>query len=297
MYSVFIMYTVVTHSGGFHADDVFAIAAFQLLLEKENVTVVRSRDEAVIAAADYVVDVGGVYDHETKRYDHHQNGAPVRENGIPYAGFGLMWQHYGEAVCGSPDIALYIEEHLCQPIDAGDNGVSLYDLKEYNVKPFELYNFITLFSPPWGSDESKDEQFVEAVDWARGILSRMIVKGKAAEQQHVLVEQVYQAAEDKQTLVFDLPVSTASLVQYPEVEVAVGPDDPDANDNWIAACVRKDFSGFASRVSFPEAWAGLRGEELATVSGLADAVFCHKARFLFVAGSKESALAAAKQAK
>jgi uncharacterized UPF0160 family protein len=53
------MKTVATHSGGFHADDVFAVATFQLLLGKENIQVIRTRDEAVIAAADYVVDVGG----------------------------------------------------------------------------------------------------------------------------------------------------------------------------------------------------------------------------------------------
>lgn len=291
------MYTVVTHSGGFHSDDVFAVAAFQLLLGKENVQVIRTRDDAVIASGDYVVDVGGVYDHDTKRYDHHQIGAPVRENGIPYAGFGLMWKHYGEAICGSAGIAEYIEEQLCQPIDAGDNGVSLYELNEYKIKPFELYNLVNLFAPPWRANESKDQQFVHAVAWAYGVLERMIVKGKAAEDQHELIKQVYEAANNKQTLVFEEPVSMASLVQYPEVEMLVSPDDPQSNDNWVAVCVRKDFDTFESRVTFPEEWAGLRNEALAAVSGFADVVFCHKARFLFVAKSKESAIAAAKLAK
>ena len=89
------MKTVVTHSGNFHGDDVFAVAAFQLLLGVDEVQVIRTRDDATIEKGDYVVDVGGVYDHEQNRYDHHQPGAPVRENGIPYAAFGLMWKHYG----------------------------------------------------------------------------------------------------------------------------------------------------------------------------------------------------------
>jgi len=279
MYSDEHMYTIVTHSGSFHADDVFSIAAFQMLLGIENTTFNRTRDEAVIAAADYVVDVGGVYNHVTKRYDHHQPGAPVRENGIPYAGFGLMWRHYGQEITGSTDTANYIEEHLCQPIDAGDNGVTLYELNDYQVKPFELYNFVSLYNPPWGSTESRDEQFI-----------------KAAERQNQLIAAVYEAASDKTLLEFTVPVSMMAVVQYPDVHVIVCPDDPATNDNWTATCVRKDFNTFASRVSFPESWAGLRSAELAAQSGLADAVFCHKARFLFVGGSKQSALAAAQQA-
>lgn len=290
------MNTVVTHSGSFHADDVFAVAAFQILLGKENINVVRTRDEEVIAGADYVVDVGGVYDHDTKRYDHHQPGAPVRENGIPFAGFGLVWKHYGEEICGSADTAKYIEEQLCQPIDAGDNGVVLYELNEYKVKPFELYSFVSLFNPPWRSAESKDDQFMMAVDWARSVLERMVIKGKAAEEQHELIKQVYEVAADKQTLVFEEPVSMMSVIQYPEVEVVVSPDDLSVNDNWTATCVRKDFDTFESRVSFPATWAGLRDEELAVMSGLSDSVFCHKARFFYVGGSKESAIAAAKLA-
>jgi len=291
------MYTVVTHSGSFHADDVFAIAAFQLLLGKENMQVIRTRDEAIIAAADYVVDVGSVYDHDAKRYDHHQVGAPVRDNGIPYAGFGLVWKHYGEEICESYEISEYIEENICQPIDAGDNGITLYDLKEMKVKPYELYNIVSLFNPPWGSNESKDDQFSLAVDWARGLLSRMIIKGQAAEKQNDLIAKVYEAANDKQILIFDEPVSMMSVIQYPEVELIICPDDPAANDNWVATCVRRDYDTFESRVSFPEAWAGLRNEELANASGLNDSIFCHKARFIFVAGSKESVLEAAKFVK
>jgi len=289
--------TVVTHSGSFHADDVFAIAAFQLLLGKENIQVIRTRDEAVIATADYVVDVGGVYDHEAKRYDHHQVGAPVRENGIPYAGFGLVWKHYGEEICGSAEVSQLIEEQLCQPIDAGDNGVTLYDLREPKVRPFELYNFVSLYNPPWGSDESKDAQFDKAVDWARSVLERLIVKNKASHEQQLLVAQVYETSVNKRVLEFDVPVSMMSLIQYSDVEVVVCPDDPLSNDNWVATCVRKNYETFDSRVSFPLEWAGLRDRELATITGFNDSIFCHKARFLFVASSKESVLAAAQMAK
>ena len=53
---------------------------------------------------------------------------------------------------------------------------------------------------------------------------------------------------------------------------------------------------FEDRMKLPAAWAGLRDEELAKVTGVPDAVFCHRALFLAVAKSKEGALALAKLA-
>jgi len=50
----------VTHDGPFHADDVFADAVLRAALSEVQLT--RSRDTAVIASADLVFDVGGIYD-------------------------------------------------------------------------------------------------------------------------------------------------------------------------------------------------------------------------------------------
>jgi len=87
------------------------------------------------------------------------------------------------------------------------------------------------------------------------------------------------------------------LIPYPDVHVVVAPDDRSASPLWRAAVVRKAYGAFENRVSFPEAWGGLRSEALQAVSGIDDALFCHKARFLFVAGSRESALRAASLAQ
>lgn len=47
---------------------------------------------------------------------------------------------------------------------------------------------------------------------------------------------------------------------------------------------------YARRRDLPAAWAGLEGEALAAVTGVPDAVFCHRARFMAVAGSRVGAL-------
>ena len=92
---------LVTHSGAFHLDDAFAYAVLRLALGHGEAghdhTLMRTRDAAVIAGADVVWDVGAVCDPAAGRFDHHQRGAPVRENGLPYSAAGLVWRHHGEA--------------------------------------------------------------------------------------------------------------------------------------------------------------------------------------------------------
>jgi uncharacterized UPF0160 family protein len=290
------MQTVIVHSGNFHPDDVFAVATLQLHLGKENIEVIRTRDETVISKADWVADVGGVYDQDRRRFDHHQNGAPVRENGIPYAAFGLVWKHLGESICASKEVADSIEERIAQQIDAGDNGVSLYTLNEHNVSPYELYNVVGTFRPVWGSGTTDDEAFLQAVDFARELLVRTIAHARAGEKMKLLVQAGYEAAEDKKILVYDQSVGRNSFIEFDEVGVVVHPSESEEH-KWKAVVIPKGCGTFENRVTFPAAWASLKDDELAQVSGIEDAVFCHKNLFLFVANTKEGALAAARQAK
>ena len=51
---------LVAHNGSFHADDIFACATILASFPKENIKIVRTRDEEIIKSADFVVDVGGV---------------------------------------------------------------------------------------------------------------------------------------------------------------------------------------------------------------------------------------------
>lgn len=290
------MITIVTHSGGFHADDVFAVATLQLLLGKENITVVRTRDDAVIAAADYVVDVGGVYDHDTKRYDHHQSGAPVRENGIPYASFGLVWKHYGADICESAEVAEKIEEKLCVAVDACDNAINIWAPGQFDLKPTEWDDILQSWRAEPTLGEDADEQFMIAVDVAREYLKRRIQREQIKLQQKNKATEVYTSTVDRRILVSDEYVPRSEFIQYSEVQMIVIPRFDD-NPGWAAVGVQVSESDYLTRIRFPESWAGLRGQELSAVSGIADAVFCHKDRYMFVAKSKESAIAAAKQAK
>src|SRR3954454_3890260 len=85
---------IATHSGKFHADDVWAVMALDIVFP--GCELIRTRDPERIRRADFAVDVGGIWDPETGRFDHHQNGFEgARESGVAYASAGLVWKTYG----------------------------------------------------------------------------------------------------------------------------------------------------------------------------------------------------------
>ena len=70
-----------THNGTFHCDEVLACVMLKMLPEYEDAEIIRSRKDDVLDACDIVVDVGEVFDHDRKRYDHHQNGFKEKNSG------------------------------------------------------------------------------------------------------------------------------------------------------------------------------------------------------------------------
>src|SRR3989344_1960572 len=142
---------LVTHNGSFHADDVFACAALSFVLGCEGVPfeIIRTRDEDIITKADYVFDVGGIYDAEQNRFDHHQpGGAGKRSNGIEYSSLGLVWNKFGEKLAGSVRAREVIEKRLCAPIDAWDNGFDLV-INKNEIKPYYIQNIFFSMYPTW----------------------------------------------------------------------------------------------------------------------------------------------------
>jgi len=292
------MKKIVTHNGKFHSDDVFAVATLGLVLGEEPFEVLRTRDPEVIKNGDYVVDIGGEYKEEENKFDYHQiGGAGERGNGIPYASFGLVWKKFGAGLCGSPEVALRIDEKLAQVVDAGDNGVDI--VKEY-VFP-EVYNYtitgvVNMFRPTWKEkDVSFDEKFLEAVSLVRQILEREIKVTKDQVEVEDKIRENYNKAEDKKLIIFKGEEEDYGrenvvrvLLDYPEPLYAVSYRSDVGN--WQIVAINKDKKTFETRKPFPEEWRGLRDEELVKATGVPDAIFCHRGGFMCVAGRREGAL-------
>lgn len=286
---------VAVHDGDFHADDVFAIAALQRIFAVE---VIRARDPKVLASCDMRVDVGGVYDHKQQTYDHHQvGGAGTHSDGVPYAGFGLIWKHFGEKICGDTDVAKYVEQRLVEPIDANDNGFPLWrDRCIPDVFPCSLDDIVKLFNPTWIEESGGiDVAFAQAVVLAGTILERQILFARSIAVAREKVERAIVEAKDKRIIIFDEPGPWTELVtDMSSIAIFIVYLSP--SGNWRVRCVPPVVGSFAKRLAFPEAWAGRTDGELAKLTGVADATFCHKDRFLACASSKKGAIAIAKKA-
>jgi uncharacterized UPF0160 family protein len=285
--------TIVTHSSGFHTDDIFAVATLSLLLEKDHeISVVRSRDKNIIEKGDYVVDVGGIYDESQNRFDHHQEGgAGKRENGIPYASFGLVWKKYGEKLSGSGETSEQIDRIIVQPIDAGDNGVQFLEAKIAGLHSFDIGLMTSIFTPTWKEDLTKiDEMFLQLVSYAKPLLNRIINSTKDSEEGKKMVMDSYNNSSDKRLIVLDNS-------KYPWEDVLSHFAEPlfviyknITDDTWSIKGIRNDLFSYMPRKKLPESWGGKTGEDLEKITGVAGGVFCHNARFMAVAKTKEAIL-------
>ena len=292
---------IITHSGSFHTDDIFAVATILLYIGEQSYEVIRTRDMDIISLGDYIVDVGGEYSHDKKIYDHHQQGgAGKRENGIPYSSFGLAWKHYGEKVCGSKRAQEIIDKRLVSSVDASDNGVETYLTNGEYLRPYLIHNIVGVFTPTWKETEkgkTYDEAFLKLVELAKQILKREIRTAQDTEEAEVIVEEIYKNSDDKQIIVIDgyYPWEEV-LAHHSEVLYVVKPDHQNGK-SWKVKAVRSDpANSFASRKDLPESWAGKRDQELGDVTGVQGALFCHSKRFIAVADSKEGAIELAKLA-
>jgi len=298
--------TVATHSGAFHADDVFAIASLKLL--NPDIFVYRSRDKRILDYADMRVDVGGKYCFETLDFDHHQkDGAGCREDGFPYASFGLIWKHYGPVLCESKSVASIIDKKLVQRIDGVDNGYLKITGSDYTlvshvkcpscnatnvdrnklVLPFPLHDAINSFNPSWQEiNPDRDKAFNRAVEFATEILSSTI---KNVQSQETATEIVRTAISESEGDYLVLPKFC------PWQETTINESDakyvihPNPEGKWMAWAVPTQIGGRDNRHYFPKEWAGLKDESLQGITGIKDAEFCHDKRFVATAKTVEGA--------
>ncbi|MCK9247559.1 MAG: MYG1 family protein [Solirubrobacteraceae bacterium] len=285
---------VGTHSGSFHADEVFALAALRLV--HGPLEIVRTRDRDVLDGCALRVDVGRRHDPASGDFDHHQGGVGERPNGIRYASFGLVWREHGAAICGGDAIAAAVDAHIVSAIDAPDNGQELFDLRIDDVAPYTVSGAIAALNPAWDEPEEDERPaFDAAVDLASTVLRREIARAQARERATVLVREALDRRDDPRILELEqgMPWRDAVLSDAPDVLYVLAPR---SSGEWTLQCAPAAAHGFANRRSLPEAWSGLEGEDLQRATGVTDAVFCHVARFLAVAGSREGALALARLA-
>lgn len=168
-----------THSGHFHADDVFSAALLRYAVNPA-LKIIRSRGSIPAGFKGLTFDVGG------GEFDHHGPNPERRPNGIPYASFGLLWRTIGPIY--GRDIYKMIDSRLVQPIDDADNG----------GKPCLLSNVIRSMNPTWLESPEMviDSAFERAVGLALTILSRQIEVAQAELTAKPIIEQAIESAKN-----------------------------------------------------------------------------------------------------
>src|SRR5690606_27691254 len=112
------------------------------------------------------------------------------------------------------------------------------------------------------------------VDWAIDLISRLIKRGKDKLEAKQIVQNIYTQSQDKRLIVMShyFPF-TDTLLEFAEPLVVVYPNIQ--SNQWSAKVMPIGKNTFETRVLFPESWAGKSDQDLAEISGVSDAKFCH----------------------
>lgn len=292
---------LVTHSGGFHADELLSSVILTKLYPEAEI--VRSRaPEWITPASDRIIyDVGGAYDAAAQIFDHHQRGAPLRDDGQPYSSFGLVWKHYGRAYLAAMGVPAGHVEAVHQafdtkfvlPVDLLDNG-ALSPSTAGPLADLTLPSLLETLKPVFDDKEpgADNRGFQAALLIARAIVEAAIAQRAAKLRAESMVLEAIAATGDRRVLelAMGMPFRPAIVKAGADhLLFVVHPRDKD----WCITGIRKAEDSFEQRADLPAAWAGLSNSDLEAVCGVKGASFCHNGRFIAAANSREAILAMA----
>ena len=289
---------LVTHSGGFHADELLSSAVLTRLFPQAKLA--RSRDRRWITpAVDKIIyDVGGDYDFEAQIFDHHQNPSPLRDEGQPFSSFGLVWAHYGHAYLAALDVpekdlgSIHAEfdGKFVLPIDLVDNG----EMEPSVAGPMSNLTLPVLLDSlrPVFDDTSlaaNDDAFFAALPIARCFIEAAIHHLAAKFRAQDIVFKAISKAGSSPILELPMGMPYRSALDRAEASHMLFVIHP-RGDDWALNGIKLSSDTFDQRADLPAAWAGLTDTALEDVSGVKGAKFCHNARFIAVASTREAIL-------
>lgn len=271
-----------THDGTFHADEVTACALLLLfdLIDKDKI--VRSRNLEELSHCEYVCDVGGVYNPQEKKFDHHQ-----MDYQGPFSSAGMVLLYLEEIEKISSKEHDFFYDTLILGVDALDNG------KELHEKGVTTYSHvITNFSPIPHEVGAATQYaaFMEALAFAKGHLERMWNRYQYVHSCQQIVQEAM--AKNQDYLIFEQSIPWQDTffelggASHPAKFVIMP-----ADHHWkLRGIPPTSEERMKVRQPLPKEWGGLLDRELGRVSGIQGAIFCHKGRFISVWETREAAL-------
>lgn len=255
-----------THSGIFHADDVFASAFLKLIFPGIDI----QRGSQVPENYN-----GIVFDIGRGKFDHHQEDKEYRGNGVPYASFGLLWREFGTKILCEEDAGQFDIEFV-QPIDRSDNT------GEQNI----LCSVIADMNPAWDEKEySEEEAFGEAVRLAETILHRKFVSIQAQRTAFSQTEELVKKTKGR-VLEMEIGMPWKKAVCGSMIEFVIFPSN---RGGYMVQAVPVEEQSQILRHPFPEQWRGKTASQLQELTGIKTFYFCHVSGFICAVGTLEDA--------
>ncbi|KAL7576922.1 hypothetical protein ACA910_006680 [Epithemia clementina (nom. ined.)] len=332
-----------THSGTFQADEAMGVFLLRQLPEYRNSPVLRSRDIPLLEEkADIIIDVGGIYNHETKRYDHHQRDYDERfdskqsgkNDGVAnqeprctkLSASGLVYRHYGKDVLKQyyPMLSeellqvAYVKlyDKLMEALDANDTGVEMVPpgvtalYRDATTLPARVHRL----NPRWnevdettGQPPDPDERFEQAVTLCGHDFCAVMTQIVEADLPALsLVEAVLlnRHAIDPSGEIIAFPSGGMPWRDHlyqlekqhqidPLIKFVLYQESPPGT-MWRVQAVTVGGKAFENRKSLPQAWRGVRDQDLAALCQIRTARFVHAAGFIGGADEYDDALTMAR---
>ena len=268
---------VVTHSGIFHADEVFACALLCIAYGQDNVSIIRTRDNAVLDKATHdedvwVVDVGNDFNPSMLNFDHHMRDFDgLNKHNNKLSSFGMVV----EALLRRS----FFSEVRQQLLDFSNK----VDLMDNGIKAAEDLSFISVLN---SYSDNEEFSFYAALQTAIAYLRSLINKWKEERIINMrLNDSLGNMTEDGIIYNTDyIPVDERANA-VPEAKLVVYKSKAGTfNIQSVNVGETKDFS---VRCPAPSKWLGLRDNELIRASGGLPLTFCHVGGFLTVTSTDE----------
>lgn len=290
---------LVTHSGGFHADELLSSVILTRLHPAARLVRTREADWIAPAADRLIYDVGRCFDADAGIFDHHQKEAPLRPDGRPYSSFGLIWTHFGHAYLRSLEVpeadidAIHaaFDADFVLPIDLMDNGVLSPDAAGKRLSGLTLPNLLESLKPVFDDDapEAEDRAFHNALEIARAFVEAAIRRKAAASRAEAIVLKAIAQAGTGRILELPMAMPYRAAIEKAGADRLLFVVHPRGAD-WALNGIRVSEHSFDLRADLPAAWAGLTDAALEEASGVPGARFCHNGRFIAVADSRAAIL-------
>jgi|TARA_B110000902_G_scaffold256288_1_gene322886 uncharacterized UPF0160 family protein len=289
---------LITHSGGFHADELLSSVIVTHLFPQAQLRRTRDREWLKPATDKIIYDVGGDYSSEAQIFDHHQRPGPLREDDQPFSSFGLVWKHFGRDYLAALDVpeddveAIHakFDAKFVLPIDLLDNGAmepSVAGPLSILTLPSLLGSLKPVFddTSPTADDDAFFKALPIAASFVEAALRNLAAKARA---EGVVLTAIANAGTSP---ILELPMgmpyrSALDLAEADHIMFMINPRGAD----WTLNGIKLSNDTFDQRADLPAAWAGLTDVALENASGVIGAKFCHNGRFIAVADSRDAIL-------